>query len=211
MKAYVLILFAAIAGGQPASAQAVSVGVKGGVPLLDGTTFHDESRPYIVGPSIEVRLPASFAIEADALYRRIGSSYGFSGNILGNFGPGTMLTSFTSRQRGNSWEFPFLGKYYFRQEVKGGRVFLGTGWAFRTVDFRSVVAQSGVDPSGRSFTQTFKNLDRADLQVGAVVTAGLRFHVGRFALAPEARYTRWGNATGSTSKNEASLLLGISF
>lgn len=210
MKTFALILFAAIAGGRFASAQAVSVGVKGGVPLLDGTTFHDESRPYIVGPMIEVRLPADFAIEVDALYRRIGSSYGFSGNIVTGTGL-TLIAPYSGRQRGNAWEFPFLGKYYFHQEVKGGRVFVGTGWALRTIDFRSVVSQSGVDSSGRAFTQTFKNHDRSDVQVGAVVAAGFRFQAGRFALAPEARYTRWGNSTGSSSKNEASLLLGISF
>ncbi len=210
MKTYVLILFAGIAGAQAASAQAISVGVKGGVPLLDGTTSHDESRPYLVGPTIEVSLPAGFAIEADALYRRIGSSYGFSGSILTGSNIG-LISSFSSRQRGNSWEFPFLGKYYFHPEVKGGRVFVGTGWALRTIKFNSVVSQSGVDSSGRAFTQTFNNHDRSDLQVGAVVAAGLRFHAGRFAFAPEARYARWGNSTGSSSKNEASLLLGISF
>ena len=64
-----------------ASAQAVSLGVKGGIRFTDASGGQDESRPYIVGPSIEFRLPAHFAIEVDALYQRIGntSTFNFSG------------------------------------------------------------------------------------------------------------------------------------
>jgi hypothetical protein len=44
-----------ILGGIAASAQAVSFGVIGGVTLTDPLSYRDESRPYIVGGSIEVR------------------------------------------------------------------------------------------------------------------------------------------------------------
>jgi hypothetical protein len=67
-----------ILGIRIASAQAVSIGIKGGIPIGGTIGQQDESRPYIVGPSIEVRLPAGFAIEVDALYRRIGNTSSFS-------------------------------------------------------------------------------------------------------------------------------------
>ncbi len=37
-----------------------------------------ESRPYAIGPTVEVRLPAGFAIEASALYRRLGQTTAFN-------------------------------------------------------------------------------------------------------------------------------------
>ena len=64
-----------IAAGVTSQAQTVSAGVLGGVPFLDPTnTSSDESPRYQIGPSVELTLPAGFAIEADALYRRIGAS-----------------------------------------------------------------------------------------------------------------------------------------
>ena len=63
-------------GGDAAMAQPFSIGVKGGIPLNDGTVGgKDESRPYVIGPSAEVRLPAGFAIEVDALYRRLSLTH----------------------------------------------------------------------------------------------------------------------------------------
>lgn len=65
---FVNLLIASIAG------QTVSIGVKGGIQFVDQTQPESESRPYLVGPTVEVRLPGNFAIEADALYQRIGNS-----------------------------------------------------------------------------------------------------------------------------------------
>lgn len=65
------IVCSIILGGIAASAQAVSFGVLGGVTLTDPLSYRDESRPYIIGGSIEVRLPARFAVEADILYRAL--------------------------------------------------------------------------------------------------------------------------------------------
>ena len=57
-------------------AQPVSFGLKGGVPLTDfidtvsgSKTSITTTNRYIVGPTIELRLPAGFGVEADALYR----------------------------------------------------------------------------------------------------------------------------------------------
>ena len=196
-----------IAAAGPLCSQPVSFGVKGGIPLLDTTSSHEESRPYIVGPSIEIRLPAGFAIEADALYRRVGNS------SFGSFLSGANLFSaFSSRQRGNSWEFPLLGKYYFRPRALGWQPFLGSGFALRTtVGFHSDTTRTVVAASGTPTTTSFHHDFRPPLDVGAVVSAGVRFHAGRLALAPEFRYTRWGGVENPLNRNEAGALLGISF
>jgi hypothetical protein len=177
-----------------ASAQLVSVGALGGIRLTDGFQHDDESRIYDVGGSVEVRLPARFAAEADALYQRIGYSNVFSLNDT---------NLFQGRTRGNSWEFPLLVKYYFRPQSESWQPFFGTGFAFRTTSFHSDVIES----PGGAFHQDY----RSGLGTGATFSAGVRFQLGRIALLPQARYTYWGNADAGVNKNEATLLLGVSF
>src|SRR4051794_39703038 len=115
MSKYVVIFLLIASVAPVARAQAVSVGVLAGIPLSNTTGGHDESPRYQVGGSVEVRLPAGFALEADALYRLLGSSQGFSLISSINLVPNISFTpfNFTSRQRGNAWSFPLLGKYYF--------------------------------------------------------------------------------------------------
>ena len=94
----------------------LSVGIKGGVPLSDilsdktftsvdvVTRVFSDSKNYVIGPTVELKLPAGFAIEADALYR-----------------PLTVTTqtrvipqSPTLRSIDvHSMEFPILAKYHF--------------------------------------------------------------------------------------------------
>jgi hypothetical protein len=205
MKKYILLLL--VSSAVPfASAQFISVGALGGVPVPDGKG-NDESRPYVVGGSVEVRLPAEFALEADALYRRLGNSTLF----FYSPSPG-VLSSFANRERGNSWEFPLLGKYYFRR-TSAWQPFVGTGFSFRTVGRHDANNFSLL--SGTSVSTLSPGLVRSDyrdpLNVGAAVTAGVRFHAGRLALLPQVRYTRWGGESSLSSKNEVNFLLGVSF
>ena len=93
---------------------------------------------------MEVRLPARFAVEADALYQRIGYSNVFNLNDT---------NLFQSRERGNSWEFPLLVKYYFRPQSESWQPFVGTGFAFRTTSFHSDYSES---PTG-AFHQDYRS------------------------------------------------------
>lgn len=81
----------------------------------------------------------------------------------------------------------------------------------RTVAFHDRGTEGTIDASGVAQTFSFDNHYRSDLAVGAVVAAGVRFHAGHFAFLPEVRYTRWGSGDGTLRKNEAGLLLGITF
>jgi hypothetical protein len=97
------VLFVLVAAGC-ASAQPFGAGLKVGVPVTDAFkvlpdptlgVFSGESPRYTIGPYVELRLPASMAIEVDALHR----SYDFRSSGLG------LSTS--------SWEFPVLIKHRF--------------------------------------------------------------------------------------------------
>jgi hypothetical protein len=211
----ILFCFVMIATARIASAQLVSVGALGGVPFLDATPGADESRRYIVGPSVEVRLPAGFAVELDALYRRLGDTSEFSGSYVIAPGPSTIpyVNFFINRQRGNSWEFPLLGKYYFRARTSSWQPFIGTGWDLRTIGVHQAFSQTVTDPAtGAAHFSSFHDDFRSDLGVGAVAVLGLRYRLGRLALLPQIRYTRWGSSNDfSTRKNEVGFLLGITF
>ena len=191
------------------SAQLISVGVLGGVPILSPAARSDSSPRYTVGPSVEVKLPAGFAIEADALYQPIrsnaGPSFAFSAGSAGDL----LGYSFANHQRGNSWEFPLLGKYYFHR-VAGGQPFAGAGFSFRTIGIES----SGYSVTGTGAAPVYTPFDshyRAELAVGAVAAAGLRYKVGRFSVVPQIRYTRWGIGDSLSRKNAFGAFLGVTF
>jgi hypothetical protein len=172
-----------------ASAQVLSFGVKGGALLTDPAERFDQSRRYVVGPSIEVSLPGRLAIEGNALYSRFGSSLGLTSQSFG-------------RTRGNSWEFPVLGKYYF-SESRAMRPFVSAG-----ASFRNIWIDSNDDRSGRRLRED----DTTGVGVGAAAGGGVALRFGRFMFAPEARYTRWGGFNfPATNPNEAKVLLGVSF
>jgi hypothetical protein len=183
-----------------APAQLVSVGALGGVRLTDGFSYDDESRRYVVGGSVEIRLPARFAIEADALYQRVGETSSFSGSLPSPY-------FFITRERGNSWQFPMYVKYYFRPQTAAWQPFMGTGYAFRTVSFHGDTSEGGAAAIISNFHEDF----RSSLGVGASIMAGLRFHYGPVAILPQVRYTRWGDSSDSLNKNETTLLLGVTF
>jgi hypothetical protein len=200
-----------IVGGRATWAQAVSFGVKGGVPFGDANAVKDESRPYIVGPTVEIRLPANFAIEIDALYRRLGNSAGFTYLLSGANLVSGNASSYFNRDRGNSWEFPFLGKYYFRPRA-AWQPFVATGWSLRETWFHSDTSSSFTDQDGVFHAYKSHSSYTDGLGIGAVVATGVQFHMGRFALAPEARYTRWGGSNHDrTPRDEGGILLGIRF
>lgn len=192
-----------------AAAQRLSVGAKGGLWLRGRTIGQDESRRYVVGPSIELRLPAGFALEVDGLYRRVGDTTLYV--LVPNSTPSS-YSSFVHRQRGHSWEFPILGKYYFKARTSSWQPFLGTGYAFRTTWFHVDTMSTTVDSASNTVTTTsFASDYRGGLDVGAALAAGVRLNKGRFAVLPEFRYTRWGSGGYLMRKNEAKVLLGFQF
>ena len=199
-------------------AQPVSFGLKGGVPMTDavGGNFGgaSEARRYTVGVMVELRLPASFAVEADGLYKRTGYRASQSDFAL----------TTTGRVRANSWEFPLLLKYY-RPLAPMARLFVGGGYVIRHLSGVQGNAHiTGTTLGGTRIDTTLSvpasTVIREDPTHGIAVGAGLRLGAGWLHVAPEVRYTRWGGRPFDdqgprgfflqSSRNQVELLVGLS-
>ena len=96
------------------SAQSISVGVRGGVPLSDALDtsgrFKSIPKRWTFGPAFEVRLPAGFGIGVDALYRRAA------------------VEESGRETAGSRWDFPIMLRKRFgfgpiKPFIAGGLVF----------------------------------------------------------------------------------------
>lgn len=84
-------------------AQNISVGFRGGVPFTDsfktvqsaasGDLFRNLPSRWIIGPTLEVRLPFGFGVTLDALYNRLG------------------FETPTGSDTGGQWQFPAMLRY----------------------------------------------------------------------------------------------------
>jgi opacity protein-like surface antigen len=210
-------LFLLLLGAFSVCAQPFSFGVKGGVPLTDfvdivqspdRVDFHTNTSRYIVGPTVELRLPFGFGVELDALYRHL--NYTSSGGLID--------TIANSKTTGNAWEFPLLAKYRFPSEVV--RPYVDAGIAWDTLQGLKQTVTNTVIASGITTTTTTSN--PAELHknttTGFVIGAGIDVHALLIHISPEVRYTRWGaqhflssNGGLQSSQNQAEFLLGITF
>jgi hypothetical protein len=123
--------------GTAASGQhLLSFGIKGGLPLTDA--FSDfsfmgvdvnshsfsASKHFVIGPTVELRLPLGFSVEADALYRPLNLTIDTHTLPLPSTHSSTDITS---------WEFPILAKYHFlhtpvvKPYVEAGPIFRAAG------------------------------------------------------------------------------------
>jgi hypothetical protein len=189
-------------------AQPIGIGVKGGVPLTDlfdseSNAIDTETKRYIIGPMVELRLPAGLAIEADALYSRakFSSVFGAAGSIL------------TAPFDTDSWEFPILLKYKFGAASTVGasaRPYIGAGASFRRL--------SGVSSIGSFITGNRSGeVDRNN--TGFVAGGGVEVKVLFIRVAPEFRFTYWGTDHFTeglanilkTNKAQGQFLIGLYF
>ena len=192
-------------------AQPVSFGLKGGLPL---TNFIDTvsgshsavravTNRYIVGPTVELRLPFGLGVEFDALYRHF--NYNSSASLADTF--------FSLRATGSDWEFPLLLKKRFgagpiHPFVDAGVSFNKISGLSRTV---SILRSTGVVPS------ELQN----DFTAGFTIGGGIELKLLLLKITPEIRYTRWGNeqfrgvfpAGGilTSNQNQAEFLVGFTF
>jgi hypothetical protein len=102
----------------------IGVGVKAGVPITDSISATQltssiftspDSKNYIVGPMVELRLPFHLAVEADALYRPL--------NVAVRTGTTTISSTNYS-----TWEFPVLAKYRFSFPIVHPYLEVGPSW-----------------------------------------------------------------------------------
>ena len=191
------------------AAEAVSIGVKGGVPLTDAfevfnrnaVSYAVNTKRYLVGPTVEFHLPLRLSLEVDALYKRLGYQYS-------NVGTQTFARTVI-----NSWEFPVLGKW----EILPGpmRPFVDLGASFRHLSgvsqVRSVAGAVGVQVNAAEFNRSN--------DIGLAAGFGIAFKAGPVRISPEFRYTHWGtesfrdpvNALLRTRRDQGDFLLGLTF
>jgi hypothetical protein len=205
----------------PALSQQFALGVKGGIQTSDDvrgfSVQSSESKRYIIGPMLELRLPWRLGIEFDALYRRLGYTSQSGG----------CCASAIHRERANSWEFPLIVKY--RLPARLARPFAGVGYDPRTVhgsDVSSGSYLSGIttNPPASIYTYYFNRRISTDYRVthGLVICGGVDLDAKHIRISPELRYVRWntpfldqvggdGSYFIQSAQNELSILVGISW
>ena len=206
MRLILPFFLAQLAFGQGLLGNRVQIGTVGGVSLTESFRGFgiNESKRYLIGPSVEVRIHGGFAVELDAIYRRLGSSGAFNSRVSPE-GP-TYLYSF--KVRGNSWELPVLAKYNFERRIAGMRPFLATGYAFRTG--WSKTENRTTNPIATTIIYDSDSRDR--LSIGAVAAAGVNLQAGHLRISPQFRYTRWGDSAGNRRpNNQVDFMVGIHF
>jgi len=183
----------------------LSYGVRGGLPLTNffqavsnpNETFISSATRFIIGPTVELRLPAGFGLEADALFRHF--QYNGSTNAVDE-----LIRSTAS----NAWEFPLLVKY--RTPGVFVKPFLDGGVAFdHWSGLKQITATAGALTSSSNTSGS---------NAGFVVGAGIELHLPLVRLSPEIRYTRWGAANVTdlggalrSNQNQAEFLVGLTF
>jgi hypothetical protein len=186
----------------------LALGLIGGGQLRDlfkttlGPTnsLEDTSGRIVVGPTIQFHWDR-YAVQLDALYRGYGLRS--SGNLLG--------LGFSNRSTGRTWEFPLLLKRKFNSPEMAFRPFIGAGIAMRYLGQTSTISAN--DQSATEQTST------RQMTFGLPLALGMEFHLHRFRLSPELRYTLWtaDNATPIRTQlfdpnyNQFQLLFGFTF
>jgi len=171
----------------PAPAQLLSFGAKGGIPLnevLDaGGSFKTVSKHWTLGPTVELKLPAGFGLEADLLYRRVG----YTDTALGK------------DSNSGAFTVPILLKYHFPSRSMA-RLYVEGGFAYRALTDVPLLAkgqtQGGVVGAGV----------RYDLKA-VKISPEIRFTRWSDDMF---HYTSVGSSL-SSKKTQAELLVGISF
>jgi len=223
MKLTLLLMFSSAAAlAQPVS---FGFGVKGGLPLTDfidtvsgsRTTVSSVTNRYIVGPTVELRLPFGFGVEADALYRHF--SYNSTASLV------DVLS--TLRTTSNDWEFPLLLKKRFRG-VGPVRPFVDAGVSFNKITGLTQTVSNLVFPNRLTTTSNSNPAElKNDFTAGFTLGGGLEIHLLILRISPEIRYTRWGNqqfsgifpagvasgigASLTSNQNQAEFLVGFTF
>jgi hypothetical protein len=191
----------------PLLGQAVSVGVIGGIPITEAVKIVDTNqnfnfenqRRFVVGPTVQINLPARFGIEIDGLYRSVG--YDFDN------------PTFRIRTRANSWEIPLMAKF----EILPGpiRPFIQGGANFRYIS--GISRKQQVISTG---AETDQPLDLDGLfQTGFTFGGGVAFKFGRVRISPQVRYTHWGeenlrdplNSFLRVNSNQGDFLVALTF
>jgi hypothetical protein len=182
------LVFLAVAA--PACAQPFSFGVKGGVPLTDffnavnsdNLGYFSTTNRYIIGPTVELRLPFGLGVEFDALYRHL--QYTSMQNIL-------LQGSISESTKSGAWEFPLLLKYRFHFPLVRPYVDGGVAWDTLTGLTQTIISTSEFTGIASSSSTSSPGELQHSTVAGVVFGGGVDIHALVLHISPEVRYTRW--------------------
>jgi hypothetical protein len=197
-----------------AFAQPISVGVRGGLQLIDwfkplngGTerTVTDDSSKAAVGPFVSVKLPRLLALQFEGLRR----GYGFKRSTAS-------LGSFNSHEEsGSSWDIPALAIWRPDYQENGWQPYAGAGPAVRyvTADFVDVIRRPQLLPTDPPARETRTPGHRSQTNFGVMATAGMERRLGPIVFSTELRYARWTAPTllgdARPNRSQVSILFGV--
>ena len=204
-----------------ASAQFISVGVTGGVPLSAHSQDYGQGctspgplscgpndffvKPYAIGPTVDVNLPRGISAEVGFLYERFHKDF-TQGLTAPHGGPVNFGQQYAASADG--WLFPLLLKYNFG----GHRItpFVDAGATLRHLgpfEGKGVQLDFLLQPQPLSV-----HFDSGrDLDVAVTVGAGLRWRISVIDIAPEIRFLHWFSENYQPARNQGMLMLGLTF
>ncbi len=204
-----------------ASAQLISAGITGGVPVSPHSKDYGPGctnpgplscgpndlivKPYTVGATVDVNLPRGISVEVGFLYERFHKDF-----TMGLTAPHGGPVNF-GQQYGASadaWLFPLLLKYNFGKR----RItpFVDAGATLRHLgafDGRGVQLDFFNQPQPTSI-----HIDSVhDLDVAITAGVGLRWRMSVIDIAPEIRFLHWTEENYQPVQNQAMLMLSLTF
>jgi hypothetical protein len=184
----------------PACAQIFSVGVLGGAPFTNvissdqnnNVSAVPRSSNFVVGPTVQINLPLSLRVEADALYR----PYSFQITSLGVPGINTVSAM--------DWDFPFLLQYRIANPLPHLKPFVEVGVSFDHLADISAAAKNVSSGPGTLIRQS---------NAGVVLGGGVDLKIPFIRISGELRYTHQGSADfqALSNLNQAEVLVGVHF
>ena len=193
----------------PGFADAISVGIKAGVPLTDTVATAGEigQRPFLanikrftIGPVLDIRLPLGLGIEIGALYKRFDQQAGQVQEAT----PTALSAPFS--KSGQSWEFPVAAQYRFLA-APVVKPYVEAGVSFNRLS--GVLGPIRALASRTSFVQPES---RSESRKGVLLGAGIEIKLPFLRVTPGLRYVRYAETQSwIPSANAVDFLVGFTF
>lgn len=191
-------------------AQLLTLGLQGGVPAQTSLERSNTKMPFVLGPTVTLKLFSNLSLESGVLFHCFGESR----DTFGFQYPEGGFTMGSNEWRAKAIELPFLLKYRFLSESRGWQPFLTAGPTVRrtSIDFTGFHTAWSGNPLNPSEHQPIETNNSTKWNVDPAVGAGVSFRSGRLRIEPEVRYSYWGAGKHTVIRqNQVHFLFGLRF